>query len=202
MTTIYFIRHSKVEKVNNILNQEELQIQNEKQILSIEGEKLAEDKLNIDELKNIDVLYSSNYVRAISTAKYISNYNNIGINIIDNFGERKFGVTSYSEIPEDFYMRQAIDETYKVGTGESQCEVRERMLKGLDYVLENNLNKRVAIVTHSTALLFLLKTWCEFNIEEKSILYKGKIIIDGNIDNCCILKLAFENKELINIEKV
>ena len=51
MTTIYFIRHSRVEKVNNILNQEELQIQNEKQILSIEGEKLSEDKLNIDELK-------------------------------------------------------------------------------------------------------------------------------------------------------
>lgn len=53
MTIIYFIRHSKSQKVNNIISNESLQVQNEKFILSIEGEKIARKKLNIDELKKL-----------------------------------------------------------------------------------------------------------------------------------------------------
>ena len=69
---VYLIRHSKPLKVNNDKNMDSLQIQNEKQPLSIEGENIAREKLNIEELKDIDKLYSSSYVRAISTAKYIA----------------------------------------------------------------------------------------------------------------------------------
>ena len=90
MTTVYLIRHSKSEKINNIVNSDNLQIQNEKQFLSIEGEELAKEKMNNDELKNIDALYSSNYLRALGTAKYIARNNNITINIHEGFGERKF----------------------------------------------------------------------------------------------------------------
>ena len=78
---IYLIRHSKPLKINNDKNIDSLQIQNEKQPLSIEGENIAREKLDIDELKNIDKLYSSSYVRAISTAKYIAKNNNIEINV-------------------------------------------------------------------------------------------------------------------------
>ena len=46
MTTIYLIRHSKPMKVNNIFNKDNLQLQNEKSSLSIEGEQIAKDKLN------------------------------------------------------------------------------------------------------------------------------------------------------------
>ena len=74
---VYFVRHSKPLKVNNDKNIDSLQIQNEKQPLSIEGENIAREKLNIEELKDIDKLYSSSYVRAISTAKYIAENNNI-----------------------------------------------------------------------------------------------------------------------------
>ena len=42
MTTLYLIRHSKPLKVNNTFNNDNLQIQNEKQSLSIEGECLAQ----------------------------------------------------------------------------------------------------------------------------------------------------------------
>lgn len=57
------------------------QIKNEQNPLSDKGEILAQELSKIAELKNIDVLYSSNYVRAISTAKYIAEKNNIKINI-------------------------------------------------------------------------------------------------------------------------
>ena len=58
-------------------------------MLSVEGEINAQKLSNLEELKNINVLWSSNYVRAISTAKYIAFKNNIDINIDENFNERK-----------------------------------------------------------------------------------------------------------------
>ena len=72
MTTIYLIRHSKPLKVNNNSNSDSLQIQNEKSSLSIEGENIAREKLYNEELQNIDIIYSSNYVRTIQTAKYLA----------------------------------------------------------------------------------------------------------------------------------
>ncbi len=109
-TTMYLIRHSKPLKVNNNLNNDNLQIQNEKSSLSIEGEQMAKEKLNNKELNNIDALYSSNYVRAIQTAKYLAENNNIEINIISNLGERKFGIDSWEQLPESFERKQILDE--------------------------------------------------------------------------------------------
>ena len=43
MTTIYLIRHSKTLKVNNDYTKDNLQLQNEKQILSLEGEDIAKN---------------------------------------------------------------------------------------------------------------------------------------------------------------
>lgn len=81
-TTIYLVRHSEQLKIKgDISSKDSSQIKNEKIPLSINGEALALNLSNIEELKNIDVLFSSNYVRAISTAKYIAEKNNIEINI-------------------------------------------------------------------------------------------------------------------------
>ena len=87
ITDIYLIRHSEQLRLKN--DEDESQIANEKIILSVDGEKKAEEISKLDELKNIDTLYSSNYVRAIATAKYIALENNIEINIDKNFNERK-----------------------------------------------------------------------------------------------------------------
>lgn len=65
------------------------QIKNEQIILSANGEKKAYELSLIDELKNIDIIYSSNYIRAISTAKYIALRNNLKINVDERLGERK-----------------------------------------------------------------------------------------------------------------
>lgn len=89
-TIIYLIRHSEQLRINGSYESSESeQLKNEKIILSIEGEKKAERLSEREELKNIDALYSSNYTRAISTAKYIAAQNNIEINIDERLGERK-----------------------------------------------------------------------------------------------------------------
>lgn len=90
ITNIYLIRHSEQLKIKNrSCVSESSQISNEKIILSVEGEKKAEELSKIKELSNIDALWSSNYIRAIATAKYIANRNKIEINIDENLNERK-----------------------------------------------------------------------------------------------------------------
>lgn len=83
MTEIYFLRHSEILKANNIENNDSLQLKNEKMILSINGEKLAYEKSQEAEMQNFDVVFSSNYVRTVSTAKYFTKDK---INIIESFG--------------------------------------------------------------------------------------------------------------------
>ena len=90
ITEIFLIRHSEQLKIKGIENiNEDSQVSNEKIILSVEGEKKSEEISKLQELKDINILWSSNYVRAISTAKYIAYKNNIEINIDSNLNERK-----------------------------------------------------------------------------------------------------------------
>lgn len=90
LTQVYLIRHAEQLKIKNkIVKNENSQISNEKIILSVAGEKEAEKISELEELKNIDILWSSNYARAIGTAKYIAEKNNIEINIDESFNERK-----------------------------------------------------------------------------------------------------------------
>ena len=205
MTTIYLIRHSKPLKVNNSLNTDNLQIQNEKSSLSIEGEQIAQEKLNKDEFANIDVLFSSNYVRAIQTAKYLSAKNDLEIKIDSNLGERKFGINSWDELPENFERKQFLDENYKIGNGESQKEVSNRMYSAIMKILEENKNKRIAIVSHATAISYLLKKWCDIQVIDDKLRYSfnENIILDGYFNYCETFKLVFDdNNKIINIENI
>ena len=199
MNTVYLIRHSKPLKVNNEFNNDNLQIQNEKSSLSIEGENIAKEKLNNKEFDNIDILFSSNYVRAIQTAKYLSAKNNIEINIISDLGERKFGINSWNELPENFERKQFLDENYKIGNGESQKEVRDRMYSTIIKILEENINKRIAIVSHATAISYLLKKWCDIQVVDDKLRYSfnNNIILDGYFNYCETFKLEFDDKNKI-----
>ena len=54
MTTIYFMRHSEALKTNNIENNDSLQLQNEKWVLTENGENIAKKRSKAEELKNFD----------------------------------------------------------------------------------------------------------------------------------------------------
>ncbi len=205
MTTIYLIRHSKPLKVNNSLNNDNLQIQNEKSSLSIEGEKIAKEKLSNNEFDNLDVLYSSSYVRAIQTSKYLTIKNELEINIISDLGERKFGIDSWDQLPENFERKQFLDENYKIGNGESQKEVSNRMLSAIKKILDENKNKRIGIVSHATAVSYLLKNWCNIQVVEDKLRYSfnNNIILDGYFNYCETFKLVFDdNNKIISIENI
>ena len=203
MTTIYLMRHSIVFKdINNHYNNESLQLQNEKMPLSVEGEELASNISKESELQNIDVVISSNYVRAMATAKYISNANKVNLIVNSAFGERKFGVNSWDELPSNFGLRQNNDENYKVGDGESQKEVRERVYKALMEVVDKYKDKRIVIVSHGSAILWLLKQWCKVDLVDKYVTFNDKVILEDNVFNCTTFKLEFDDKRLVDIEKI
>ncbi len=205
MTTIYLIRHSKPLNVNNSHTSDDLQLQNEKKILSLEGEKIAKEKLNSDIFNDIECVYSSNYIRAISTAKYVAEKNNLEINIVDDLGERKFGITSWSELPKDFERKQFMDENYKIGNGETQKEVRVRMSNIVMRILTENKNKKIAIFCHATAISYLLKNWCDIEIVDGKLRYSfnGKVLLHNHFNYCETFKLDFDDdNKIVNIENI
>ena len=205
MTTIYLIRHSKPMTVNNTFNKDNLQLQNEKSSLSIEGEQIAKEKLNKKEFDDIDIIFSSNYVRTIQTAKYLSEKNSAEINVISDLGERKFGIDSWDELPDNFERKQFLDENYKLNNGENQKEVRDRMYSVIMKILDEYPNKRIAIVSHATAISYLLKKWCDVSIVDDKLRYsfKNEIVLDGYFNYCETFKLIFDDEnKLIDIKNI
>ena len=204
MTTVYLMRHSSQFKKEVYYSNDNVDLRNEKRILSIDGERLAEDVFSDSLFDNVNVIYTSNYVRAESTAKYLAERLNLGINVVDDLGERVHGVYSYSELPEDYEKRQINDKEYKVGYGENQQEVRDRMYKTIMKIVNDNKGKEIVIVSHATAIIFFLMTWCNANMNDKlKVTYKNKVILEGPPHNCCTFKLDFDdNNNLIDINLV
>ena len=198
MTTIYFMRHSETLKYNNINNNDSLQIQNEKWPLTINGENIAKEKSKIKELSHFDVVYSSNYVRAISTAKYFTNDK---VNIDEAFGERKFGINNWEEIPTTFGEKQFKNFDYKLNDGESLNEVIFREINSLNRILNEHKNQKILVVGHSTAFASLFSKWCEVSYAGP-YKFNKKEFFDGKWNYCETFKLTFDGYNLIEIENV
>lgn len=204
MTTVYLVRHSQPFKVHRGIEEtnEDILFSNIKSPLSVDGEVLAQEKSKDKEFDNIDVVWSSNYVRTMSTAKYFAHRNNIKVNISDKLGERKHGIKSWDELPSDFEIKQFEDENYKIGDGESQKEVRERIYNKLMTILNENKDKRILIVGHSTATAYLLSNWCEVSYDS-DYKFNNKVFFDGKWNYLETFKLIFDdNNNLISINNI
>lgn len=205
MTIVYIARHSQpFRKLLGDYNVNEVeQIRNEKNPLSVTGENKARLMSELEELKHIDVLYSSHYVRAMSTAKYIAENNNILLNVDERFGERRFGVKSMDELPKTFFEDQFRDWNYKLPNGESANEVSSRMNEALLELLTKYKNKTIAIVSHGTAISTMLSKWCDVKLNEETklieIYFNNKLVFDGNWDCPELFKLEFDDNNLISI---
>ena len=204
MTKIYLLRHSVADKNIDFRNlKESFENVNKKYVLSVEGEKEAYKYSKISELCNLNMVVSSNYIRSISTAKYMADKNKVKVIVDANFDERKFGVDDPDKIPADFFKKQFINHEYKLKYGESFDEVKTRALKGLAKVLKHNIGKCALIVTHSSTITFLLSKWCEVDYNSKYVIrYKDKTIING-FTTPDLIELTFNDKnKLESIRRV
>ena len=94
MKTVYLLRHSEPLKPEMVYNEDTLQLQDEKYPLTINGEGIAKKASQNKELHNLNTVYSSNYTRAMATAKYIALENNTNVKVISDFHERIMGINS------------------------------------------------------------------------------------------------------------
>ena len=204
MTTIYLVRHSEPFKKHRGIEEvhESILFSNIKSPLSIEGEKLAE-KISINsEFENLDAVWSSDYVRAMSTAKYFAAKNNLKVDVSEQLCERKHGIDSWDELPENFEMKQFQDENFKIGNGESRRDTKIRMKTALNKILNDYKDKRVLIVGHSTAITYLLSQWCDVQYLAP-YKYNDKEFFDGNWHYCETFKLEIDEKhELKTIKNI
>ena len=204
MTTIYLMRHSQAEKnIDYTKLNENFEDINKQFILSIDGEKKAYKYSKLKELSNINMVVSSNYVRSISTAKYIADNNKVPVIVDDLFNERKFGIKDKTKLPADFFKKQFLNREYKLKGGESFDDVKERTIKGLIKVIKANVGKKALIVTHSSAITFMLSKWCDVEYNSRYIIrYKEKLIVDG-FSAPDLIELKFNEKnKLVKIRRV
>ena len=204
-TIIYLIRHAETIEENGIRNtNEDSQIINEKEILSVYGEQQSQKLSTNNELKNIDIIWSSSYTRAKATAKYIADNNKLPINIDSNLNERKLG--NLKELGEfmknkktrDPSQEQLLDREFKTSDGESAEDTRKRMTKFFNKILQEYKEKKIAVVSHGGSIKFFLLNWCEVN-EDVKLVYKNKVL---DITSPCLLKLTFRENELLNLEQI
>ena len=207
LKTIYLIKHSgpfvdikNYEDYENVLWED----YNRNMILSAEGEKRAEGLCNIEELDNVDRIFTSNSVRAIATAKYLAEKNNIKIELDKRIDERIFGVETLNDLPKDFNKLSFDDKNFKMENGESFNEVDSRFINFINDLLEQDSNKNVLVI-HGLILLSYLETICDFSFDGNvfDIKYKNKVIIDGNPKSSSVYKITYNNnKEVIDVELV
>lgn len=204
-TVVYLVRHADTIDEKGIRKTNETsQMINENEILSIKGEEDSKNLSQNEELKNIDIIWCSNYTRAKQTAKYIASKNNLQINLDCRLSERKLGnleeiaVFMSDKKTKDPSQEQLIYPKFKTSDGESAEDTNKRMTDFLNETLEKYKNKRVVIVSHGGSIKFLLLHWCEVNKDMK-LEYKGKKL---NITSPCLLKLTFDNKVLVNLEQI
>ena len=204
-TIIYLIRHAETVDENGIRNtNEDSQMINEKEILSVYGEEQSKRLSENVELNNIDVIWSSSYTRAKATAKYIANNNNLPINLDSNLNERKLGnLKELGECMKDKKTRdpsqeQLLDRKFKTSDGESAEDTKQRMTNFFNRILKEYKGKRIAVISHGGSIKFYLLSYCKVN-ERLNLEYKEKEL---SITSPCLLKMIFKNNELINLERI
>jgi 2,3-bisphosphoglycerate-dependent phosphoglycerate mutase len=184
MTTIYFVRHAEPD----FNNHDDLT-----RPLTEKGKRDVELVNQFLEDKQIDIIISSPFIRAIDTVKVFSDKMNKEVQIVDEFRERKID-SCWIENFNEFSMRQWDDFDYKLKDGECLREVQNRNIASLKKVLIEYQNKNVVIGSHGTALSTII------NYYDNTYGY-----IDFNEIRALmpwIVKFTFEAEQCIGIDKI
>lgn len=183
MTALYFVRHAKP----NLSNHNDLTRE-----LSEQG--LKDRKLVTEFLwdKDISVVLSSPYKRAIDTVKEFSDGKGLDIKIIDDFRERNVGNNWINDFLS-FCKKQWEDFDYKFPDGESLKEVQSRNISALKRAIKIYNGKNVVIGSHGTALSTII------NYFDKSFGYNEFEKIKNLMP--WVVKFTFEDDRCLEINK-
>ena len=112
--------------------------------------------------ENIDVIYSSDLLRAVQTAEPLAKLLGLEIKTSPDFRERNVGVLegltfdeSKEAYPEDYYALVNRRVHHVITDGESYSNLLDRITVRLREILREHRGKRIAVFTHTGALCFM-----------------------------------------------
>lgn len=194
MKTILLIRHSEPVKDRTIPTSE--------LPLSAQGHSKAQNLFSLDVFRSVDMVYTSPYRRAYSTAEKLKEH----LRVDERFRERELG--NPNTLNAEFWNRQYEDHNYKNVDGESLNETRKRITPAINEILLTiDDGNTVAIVSHAAAICAFLLNWCSIEVVDKQnklrkISYKGAVVMNGKIATPSAFVLTFEKEQLCGIEYI
>ena len=142
MTKVFFVRHARPNYDNHDDLFRELSPQ------GMEDRKLVTEFLSD---KDIDLVFSSPYRRAVDTIKPFAKQNGLDIEMVEDFRERKADDSWIRDFSE-FARKQWDDFGYRLSGGECLKEVQDRNITALNEILKKHPGKNIVIGSHGTAL--------------------------------------------------
>ena len=183
MTNIYFVRHAEP----NYNNHDDLTRE-----LSPKGMKDREHVTKFLADKQVDIVLSSPYKRAVDTVAHFASLRDLPITTIADFRERKVD-SSWIDDFDAFTRNQWADFNYKLTDGETLAEVQRRNISALQEVIERHKGKTVVIGSHGTALSTIINYFVpQFGIVD---FMRIKSIMPW------IVHLAFGERECVLLEE-
>ena len=197
MKTIYLIRHSApFIEIDNYSDYKNVSWDdyNRNMILSSVGEENAKKLCNIEDFRRLDVVYSADSFRAIGTAKYVAEMNNLKIRLEDRINERNLGVKTINELPENQTIESFNNKDYKFGNGESLNEVDSRFNSFIDSLLKSNDN-RIALFVHGIIMMSFLQNNTEFSFDGKNmrLVFNNQEIYNDKMKNPMVFKITYND---------
>jgi 2,3-bisphosphoglycerate-dependent phosphoglycerate mutase len=146
--------------------------------------------------KGIDVVLSSPFKRAVDTVADFAMKKNLGIELVEDFRERKSDSDMGRGRPEfDAFMeRQWADFTYTLSDGECLADVRERNIAAFNEALAKYRGKNIVIGTHGTALSAII------NYYDKTYGFADFMAMVDVLP--WVVKMDFDGEACVGIEKI
>jgi len=95
---------------------------------------------------------------------------------------------------------QILDPNLKNYLGESNLEVRKRMKEAILSIINQNIGKRIAIVSRGAAIKFFLQDFCTYNEEKDLLEYNGEVVCPRYIEAPSMIKIIFKDELMKKIK--
>ena len=101
------------------------------------------------------------------------------------------------ELDRPYTIEQMLNPKLKCTNGESMEEVKVRMDDSVRRIAQENVGKKVAIVSHGAAIKFFLMNWCK--LSGAYLYYKENCI---RVNSPGIIKILIKDQEVTSIETI
>lgn len=183
MTRVYYVRHA---EPNFTEHNDEIRPLTAKGLRDVK--KVTEILLN----KNIDVILSSPFKRAVDTVRDFAEKTGKEIIITYDFRERKVDDVWVEDF-KSFAIKQWADFDYKLSGGECLREVQERTIKALNEAVRQYEGMNIVIGGHGTTLSTILHYYDNtFGYEDFKKLAPMMP---------CVMEFKFEQERCVEINK-